>query len=149
MKSALLLYSGFLTAILVVAIICSMISKSAQNDTIEQNLEDSIEYAVKMVQDDRALKYNGGDLEDRNLIGAVTWDTAFGETEDARLKEDFIGYLTANLNPSITKLDVDIYGADSKDGLLSAKVTATFAYPTGTIGKVSAYKTVILDKYVK
>ena len=68
---------------------------------------------------------------------------------DIAFKQDFIMYLSSNIDSRVKTLDVDIYGADADKGLLSVEVTAYFHYPTGVVGDVTSYKTVILDKYKK
>ena len=155
MRISVGIYTGFFSMILLVAIISSIISYTSYSDTVQQNLEESMEFAVQMLRDDYEDFYtvneNFGNY--MNNKGVVVNITAKGSTtgaeKNAKLKNNFIKYLTTNLNSNVTKLDVNIYGADATNGLLSAEVTATFKYPTGNTGTVSCYRTVILDKYLK
>ena len=141
--------------ILLVAIISSIISYTSYSDTVQQNLEESMEFAVQMLRDDYEDFYTvnenfGNYMNNKGVVINITAkDSTTGAEKNAKLKNNFIKYLTTNLNSNVTKLDVNIYGADATNGLLSAEVTATFKYPTGNTGTVSCYRTVILDKYLK
>ena len=159
MRISVGIYTGFFSIILLVAIICSIISYSSYSDTVQQNLDESMELAVQMLRTDAAKKADTSEGFVEYLDGVavgkdtdvdfISEATTKSEELDAQLKENFVKYLTANLNASVTDLEVNIYGADATNGLLSAEVIATFKYPTGNTGTVSCYKTVILDKYLK
>ena len=134
--------------ILLVAIISSIISYTSYSDTVQQNLEESMEFAVQMLRDDATKYYstttNGYAVEQESIDLSP-------EEKNALLKKNFIKYLGQNLSKegNITRLDVNIYGADAVNGLLSAEVIATFKYPTGNEGTVTCYRTVLLDKFLK
>ena len=114
-----------------------------------------MEFAVQMLRDDYEDFYTvnenfGNYMNNKGVVVNITAkDSTTGAEKNAKLKNNFIKYLTTNLNSNVTNLDVNIYGADATNGLLSAEVTATFKYPTGNTGTVSCYRTVILDKYLK
>lgn len=155
MRISVGIYTGFFAMILLVAIISSIISYTSYSDTVQQNLEESMEFAVQMLRDDYEDFYAANSTFAQYMNNkAVDIDIAAkndttGAEKNAKLKNNFIKYLTTNLNSNVTKLDVNIYGADATNGLLSAEVTATFKYPTGNLGTVTCYRTVILDKYLK
>ncbi len=155
MRISVGIYTGFFSMILLVAIISSIISYTSYSDTVQQNLEESMEFAVQMLRDDYEDFYTvnknfGKYMNNKGVVINITAkDSTTGAEKNAKLKNNFIKYLTTNLNSNVTKLDVNIYGADATNGLLSAEVTATFKYPTGNTGTVSCYRTVILDKYLK
>lgn len=155
MRISVGIYTGFFSMILLVAIISSIISYTSYSDTVQQNLEESMEFAVQMLRDDYEDFYTvnenfGNYMNNKGVVINITAkDSTTGAEKNAKLKNNFIKYLTTNLNSNVTKLDVNIYGADATNGLLSAEVTATFKYPTGNTGTVSCYRTVILDKYLK
>lgn len=155
MRISVGIYTGFFSMILLVAIISSIISYTSYSDTVQQNLEESMEFAVQMLRDDYEDFYTvnknfGNYMNNKGVVVNITAkDSTTGAEKNAKLKNNFIKYLTTNLNSNVTKLDVNIYGADATNGLLSAEVTATFKYPTGNTGTVSCYRTVILDKYLK
>ena len=152
--------------ILLVAIISSIISYSSYSDTVQQNLEESMEFAVQMLREDYETYYVAQTdftqyMDNKHVdIDFETGDSATSiEKKNAKFKQNFIKYLTTNLNSNVVSLDVNIYGADAVNGLLSAEVTATYRYPVVTsdeegniipvTGKVSCKRTVILDKYLK
>jgi type II secretory pathway pseudopilin PulG len=160
MRISVAMYAGFFSMILLVAILSSIISYTSYSDTVQQNLEESMEFAVRMLQEDYAEYYTQDTAFNDYLENKVgkgltvsfgSEDTSKTEPErtTAKLKENFVKYLTTNLNANITNLDVKIYGADATTGVLSAEVTATFKYPTGNVGTVSCDRTVIIDKYLK
>ena len=155
MRISVGIYTGFFSMILLVAIISSIIGYTSYSDTVQQNLEESMEFAVQMLRDDYEDFYTvnenfGNYMNNKGVVVNITAkDSTTGAEKNAKLKNNFIKYLTTNLNSNVTKLDVNIYGADATNGLLSAEVTATFKYPTGNSGTVSCYRTVILDKYLK
>ena len=155
MRISVGIYTGFFSMILLVAIISSIISYTSYSDTVKQNLEESMEFAVQMLRDDYEDFYTvnenfGNYMNNKGVVvNIAAKDSTTGAEKNAKLKNNFIKYLTTNLNSNVTKLDVNIYGADATNGLLSAEVTATFKYPTGNTGTVSCYRTVILDKYLK
>lgn len=156
MRAVLLAYVGTVITIILVAIISCITIKSSYMDLIENNLDDSIMFAVRSLQTDRSLLYES-DYYD--FSGSETPHTVAGSNVKRGIdwssssldgfKKDFVDYLTANIDSRVVELDVDFYGADEKNGLLSVKVTGHFVYPFGVTGEVSTYKTVILDKYVK
>ena len=151
MRISVGIYTGFFSMILLVAIISSIISYTSYSDTVQQNLEESMEFAVQMLRDDYEDFYTvnenfGNYMNNKGVVVNITAkDSTTGAEKNAKLKNNFIKYLTTNLNSNVTKLDVNIYGADATNGLLSAEVTATFKYPTGNTGTVSCYRTVILE----
>ena len=153
MRISVGIYTGFFTMILLVAIISSIISYTSYSDTVQQNLEESMEFAVQMLRDDYEDFYAANDtfnkyMDNKELnINIAAKDSTTGAEKNAKLKNNFIKYLTTNLNSNVTKLDVNIYGADATNGLLSAEVTATFKYPSSNL--VTFFVTVILDKYLK
>lgn len=164
MRSTMMLYCGSLVAIITVAIICVIIMQSSYNETLQQQLDDSIELAVEMCRADRAKALtdtDGVDAEADLKFGGVQFQSGAlaGESLSQldKFKADFVKYLTAGLDyqfgvtskAGVKNLDVNIYGANDKTGLLSVNVVATFVYPTGKTDRVSSYKTVILDKQLK
>lgn len=153
MKSATLLYAGVMFLILEVAIICSITSKSAYADSVRQSLEDSIEFSVCMLQEGQSDKVirNTTDEQKSELYASINWQDSWKDdtTDLAEFKKDFVECLVANLDSKVTDIEVNIYGADEKNGLLSVEVTAYFKYLSGQTGSVSCYRTMIINKTEK
>lgn len=149
-----MLYVTVFSTILLVAIISSIISHASYKDLVLTNLDESMEFSIKMLQVNNGVGItsemdSSGNFSDYLGGSTPSSSISFGNTDNANLKSDFIKYLTMNLNQKVDKLDIKIYGADADDGILSAEVIATFTYPSGQQDTVSSYRTVILDKYVK
>ena len=162
MRTAVIAYTGFFTTMMLVAIVTSITSYSSYTELNSRKLDDAIELSVKMLQNDREYQFdgagsvvkeyfqstkvtdsNGNELYDTTVENAV-------ELANNKFKNDFLSYMTSNINSSdIKSLEVNFYGVDAVNGLLSVEVIADFYYPSGNVGRVSTYKTVILDKYVK
>lgn len=173
MRTALIAYVGVFSTILLVAIISTITMKSSYAEVISRSLDDSIEYSVKMIQQDRnSLEYNlnkgnKGDIatpsnatpsnaRKTKVDWGGTWempsesdDVEGKKTRDEEFKQEFVDNLLERIDSRITGLDIDIYGADAEYGLLSVKVTAHFIYPNGVNGEVTSKKTMILDKILK
>lgn len=157
MKTYSLLYVGLIMSIIMVLTISTLTMKSSYAETIRSSLDDSIVYSVKMLQRDHDLvEYDSHgkaiDLPKGYSTSAIVWDNwDIDDQTDAvaKFKNDFVKYLTGNLNARISSVDVDIYGVDVTVGALSVKVTATFEYPSGREDTVETYKTVILNKEIK
>lgn len=169
MRTVIFLYTSFLSTIILVAIISVIISHASYEEVIQQNLEESIEYSMKMLQRDRVYARNGVEGEDDNTGFYGNFNKYMtneslslslpSNTLNAEFKKAFIGYLTSNLDTRVTNLVVDFYGAEENEGLLSVEVTAEFNYPMSAVtsdgtlanvpGSVSVFKTIILEKEVK
>lgn len=174
MRSFALVYVGILMSVFLVVIMCLLTTKSSYADILRSSLDDAMYYAVTMLQSDRlSLTYDdvytsdgtGNMVSAQNVesIGGISFkdadghawypgslvDDEFNTYTDEALKQDFIGYLASRLDSRVTDIEVEFYGADSKNGVISAQVIAYFEYPTGQRDKVTTYKTVILDKEVK
>lgn len=168
MRTAILSYTGAITIILMVACISVITMKISYTERISDSLDTSITYAVSMLQKDRDMvraddAYLGSG--DASIANALTLQTAVDASgnplqytaananeailANEQLKERFISYLVSQLDHSIRHVDVDIYALDASTGLLSARVTATFAYPSGATDTIICDKTVILDRFVK
>ena len=146
MKTASLLYSGFISILLLCAIIISLTVNSSYEDTITTSLDSSLERAITLLQQDKKLLSYEGNIPVNSDIVWNDWQTTSLNEE---FKQDFVNYLVSSLNSKVTDLNVKFYGADSEYGLLSVEVTANFTYPTGHKGTVSSYKTMILNKEQK
>ena len=140
MRSAVLTYIGSLFCLMLVLTLSSITMKASYSESIRQNLDDAILFSVGMLQQDRMLMY---DTSNNQTIVEI------GSSEEDKFKEDFVYYLTKNLDTKVTDIEVDIYGVDTTVGALSVEVRATFDYPNGIQDTVSSYKTVILNKHVK
>jgi hypothetical protein len=83
--------------------------------------------------------------------GEIDWSTTdeVGWANTDQFKNAFIDYLASTIDPRITDLDVNIYGADADNGVLSVEVVATFKYLDGIQSTVSCYRTVILNSTLK
>ena len=181
MRTSVSMFCATLFMLILCSIFYCITSYSSYRDIVQQNLDESIEFSVNMLQKDmkksvaeadkltveHGFGYSETDLDSqltKNSAARVDIheDLPTDEVDDdsvrlkneetnknTALKEDFVKDLTMNLDSTVNRLDVEIYGADASDGLLSVEVTAFFKYPTGNYGTVSSYKTVILDKYVK
>lgn len=151
MKTVGLLYCGMLMIALTVGIICTLTMKSSYAEIVRDNLDDSIVYSVKMLQVDRDMVVYEDSSGTQHKVPQqeLNWNTSMGNDEVAKFKEDFISYLTANLDSRIDKIEVNIYGVDTQVGALSVGVIAEFTYPSGQKDTVESYKTVVLNKYVK
>lgn len=158
MRTAVMMYVGVFATILLVAILSSLVTHTSYRDMIQTNLDESMEFSLKMLQ----VSDSGGVTDEYDKTGefkSYLDGTSYGDNasvslkkgddreNDAKLKEDFLKYLTMNIDSKVTDLQVDIYGADADDGILSAEVTATFMYPSGNKDTVSSYRTIIIDKY--
>lgn len=155
MRSATLLYAGVMFLILEVAIICSITSKSAYADSVRQSLEDAIEFSVCMLQEGQRDRVNenivSGSIASSDLYANVDWQGSWAsDTSDlTEFKKDFVECLVKQLDSKVTSIEVNIYGADEKNGLLSVEVTAYFRYLSGQTGSVSCYRTMIINKIEK
>lgn len=84
MRTTALLYGGVTMTILMVSIICVITMKSSYYEIVYTNLDDSIEYAVKRLQKDRALAdgvNSGGTAYQKNNVAFDTWDKQIAELE--------------------------------------------------------------------
>lgn len=166
MRSALIAYIGMISTIMLVVIISTITMKSTYAEVISRSLDDSIEYSVKMLQNDRdSIEHKLGtpsnatpsNIKPRGKVDwGGTWempdpstDVEGKKTADERFKQDFVDNLLNTIDSRVTGVDIDIYGADAEFGLMSVKVTAYFTYPNGLEGKVESKKTMILDKVLK
>lgn len=155
MKSASLLYAGLMFLILEIAILCSITSKSAYTDSVRQSLEDSIEFSVCMLQEGQNKKVldgmTSGIVNSSDLYASIDWKDSWGTSTDnlTKFKKEFVECLMANLDSKVSSVEVNIYGADEKNGLLSVEVTAEFKYLSGHTGSVSCYRTMIINKSEK
>lgn len=174
MRSVILLYSGLISTVLLVTIICSITMQSSYSESIRQNLDDSVELSVMLLQNDRNIleregnyaEFKRANWEDFVWEDGESWEEAssqlIGSDKDYRtdtslakseandeFKQRFLSYLVANLDSRVEDLEINIYGADALTGLLSVEVIAQFEYPGGKLGTVSTYKTVILNKTLR
>ena len=144
MRSTLLVYTGSLILVILIAIISSLTAYTSYTEIVQQNLDDAVVLSVKMCQDGMDLY-----LDDALTETNYSRNVSFTNDNLSDFKKNFIKYLTYDLNSNVDNIDVDFFGADESNGLLSVRVTAHFRYPTGHEGTVKTTKTVILDKYVK
>lgn len=158
MRTAVIVYSGVMTIILLVAIISVITMKSSYSESIAQSLDDSIEYSVKSLQSDRDDIINYASPSNalstaKRKVNWDNWDTVGDPIDkkeaDEKFKQEFIDNLVSNIDSRINKIDINIYGADAEYGLISVKVIAHFDYPFGKEDKVVSKKTIILNKELK
>lgn len=160
MRTAVISYVGFMTTMLLVVIISIITMKSSYYEIIRQNLDDSLEYTISMIQLDRKLdaESNGGggyaniewsDGDSWSNLGNQTTDKNDRELSNEVMKKKFVEYLASNIDSKVDTLDIEIYGVDAEYGLISAKVTAEFEYPFGAKDEVSVRKTIVLNKEIK
>ena len=168
MRTAVLTYSGVMTIILLVAIISVITIKSSYSELIAQSLDDSIEYSVKSLQNDRdgiidydspsnaiaspsdAIGMNKRDIEWNDWI--IESNPKNKKDVDEKFKQDFVRYLTSKIDSRINDLEINIYGADAEYGVMSVEITAYFDYPFGKTDKtdkVVSKKTIILNRELK
>lgn len=142
MKASILAYSGALIAFIMLLTLSTIIMKSSYIEVVEQNLNDSIEYSIYMLERDRNL------VRDKDNYINSSNELSSWTTEDANdeMKKEFVQYFSENLSANIENVNVHIYGADAEKGVLSVKITADFRYPTGKIGTIETDKTMILNR---
>lgn len=143
MRSMVFVYLSSMITVLLIAMISFITMKSSYMEALESNMDDAIVHSVKMLQADRNEVINSYTLSAMDFSSEVT---------DAQLtdfKQNFVEYLTHHLDERLTHLDVEIFGADDINGMLSVQLTGYYMYPFGVEDSVSTYKTVILDKYLK
>lgn len=145
----MMLYVSLIFTVLLVGALTIILMKSSYADVMRDNLDDSILYSLKMLQVDRDVWMDDWVAKDPMAPRAVTWDSAWVNSDNNQFKQKFISYLTGSIDSRVTSLDVSFYGVDSVNGMLSVEVTANFRYPTGVSGSVTTQKTVILEKEVK
>jgi hypothetical protein len=114
---------------------------------MEDSLEDSVTYAVSMLQAGYATNVESS--LNANPYNTNTSDIDWGSKTPDEFKTEFLNYLAQSIDSRVTDLDVNIYGADSENGVLSVEVTAKFNYVDGKQGEVSCYKTAILNTTLK
>lgn len=173
MRTVVFIYGSFYMMVMLVAIMSIIISRNCYNDAIQMNLEESMEFAMQMlfadyeVVSDEKVDYAslvqdttgyGGSIIKPNKLSLDAFSTE-GYSENSVLKDNeqfkkkFVEYLVANLNNTVTGIEVNIYGADSRDGLLCAEVIASYHYPfqskNSADAKVTCFKTIIIDREVK
>lgn len=148
MRSATLMYAGFMFIILELAILSSVISRSVYNEDMQSSLESSVELSMHMLQEGQAEKI----INESSVIPSSSLYESVNGISDSDLddfKKGFVECLVKNLDSRVDDVTVDIYGADDLHGLLSVEVTAKFEYFSGNQGSVSCYRTMIYDKQLK
>lgn len=107
--------------LLTVLLISCVVAKSNRQYELDTSLNTAIHQTVKVVEDHRySISTN----------------------------EEFIAELNRNLLLQInsdSKIDIIIYDVDYQKGFIDTKVSLSFKYPHGTLGKVSTRKTMIID----
>lgn len=164
MRSALLTYIGVMCSLAMVMIISIITMKSSYYEVIRQSLDDSMEYSISMLQLDRSLGADSLDYDDIQLVGGgyrdINWENnddwvsaSSSSTDklqnDEYFKKRFVEYITSLIDSRVDSLSIDIYGADSEYGVISAEITAEFTYPFGVKDSVSVYKTIILNREIE
>lgn len=159
MRTSVIVYSGVMTIILLVAIISVITMKSSYSELIAQSLDDSIEYSIKSLQNDRdkignyASPSNTTSMVKKDIEWNNDWvveeEPKTKEEADEKFKQDFVRYLTSNIDSRINDIEINIYGADAEFGVISVEITAYFDYPFNKTDKVVSKKTIILDKELK
>lgn len=160
MRTAVISYIGFMTAMIMVVILSIITMKSSYYEIVRQSLDDSLEYTIGMIQVDRKLdaeSEGGGGYADIEWSNGDSWSSLNTQTIDKDdrdlnnevMKKKFVEYLASNVDSKVDTLDIEIYGVDAEYGLISAKVTAEFKYPFGAKDEVSIRKTMVLNKEIK
>ena len=96
MRISVGIYTGFFAMILLVAIISSIISYTSYSDTVQQNLEESMEFAVQMLRDDYEEFYTSNTDFNKYInnkaveINIAAKDDTTGAEKNAKLKNNFI-----------------------------------------------------------
>lgn len=150
MKATVYVVSSSLMTMLTVAIIVTITMKSSYMELVRNSLDEAVEYSIHLLQTDMYEEsvYGAGTLTEEKRT--IHWQNAWNDSEkNEEFKQDFCSYLAANVDSRVRSLDVNIYGADVLNGLLSVEVFATFQYPSGSYDTVSTYKTIILNKTVR
>lgn len=147
MKANVMAYIGLILLLLQVAIICNITAKSSYADSVRTSLDESLERTMSLLTEDSELhmQYVLGSESD-NLYGTVTIEN---EEQLGEFKTKFIRIFAQSLDPKITDLTINFFGADEEKGLLSVEIIADFTYLGGNTGTVSSYKTMIINKTTK
>ncbi len=143
MRSMVFVYLSSMIAVILIAMISFITMKSSYMEALESNMDDAIVHSVKMLQTDRDKGINSLTLREMKFSSDVA------ENELTDFKQNFVEYLAGHLDEKLTHLDVEIFGADDINGMISVQLTGYYMYPFGVEDHVSTYKTVILDKYLK
>ncbi len=150
MRSNVIMYIGLILTILELVVLTNITAQSSYGDSIRGSLENSLERSIYLTRTD-ANEHQVGTLnatESQELYGSDAI-VLKGDMSASDFKSRFVNHLSTDLDPHITKLDVNIYGADEDKGVLSAEVTATYKYIGGKEGRVTVRRTVILNKIKK
>ena len=148
MRTTVIGYVGFFIIMLQLLILSTLVSNTSYQDVMTQSLEDSVDLSISMLQLDFENKLNreinnSESISLDDVKADISWSSEASQMSD--IKKDFIAYMVENLDSRITDINVNIYGADSEDGLLSVEVTAKFKYFDGRPGAVTCYRTAILN----
>lgn len=147
MRTTVIAYVGFITIFLQLLILSTIVSHSAYSSSIEDSLEDSITYAISMLQVGYSENVEGS--LNSNPYEKDASDIIWNSNSPDAFKSMFLSYLTETLDSRITDLNVNIYGADAENGILSVEVKAKFNYIDGKQGTASCYRTAILNTTLK
>jgi hypothetical protein len=150
MKANVLMYMGLIIILLEVVILCNITAKSSYADSIRQSLDESLERTMSLTRVDAEGHFELLDESVQNEItgkGNVTYDGGATGLDD--FKKQFVSILVQDLDPKVTDLEINFFGADAETGLLSVEVVATFNYIGGKTGTVSSYKTIIINRTVQ
>lgn len=147
MRSNVLMYIGLILIVLTSAILLNITAKSAYAEAIRDSVESSLERSMSLVRVDAANHFQMYGLDDK-VYGDVNFSKTTDEAALGKFKSDFVKIFAQDLDPKITNLTINIYGADPESGLLSVEVIADFTYLGGQTGRVNSYKTMILNKSI-
>lgn len=142
MKTTLISYVSFIAIFLQILILSVIISRSVYSQSIEDSLDESITVAMLLTQN----SYKEHIKEYNKIDNKINWNE---ENNLELIKKDFINNLVDNIDSKITDLDINIYAADSENGILSVEVEATYKYLNGLKGKANCYKTLILNSFLE
>ena len=96
--------------------------------------------SIRQVELDNALKSS---ME--NAMTTLLYEEGKPQTEE-KWTSDFIQAFARQIN-SNSDLEIVIIEADMEKGLLSVEATLTWYHPIGTKGRVSSFRTAILEAY--
>lgn len=143
MRATMLGYILTILAIVNIALVCCLFSKSIYKDEVQNDLDNSIELSMELLQQDYEIRLKKNNI---NITTNERLNYVSGQDNLNEMENDFINILTENLNGKVTSLEVNFFKADMDAKILSVEVIAKFNYLDGSEGVVSSYKTMIMDK---
>ena len=104
MRAGVLIYMSAMIAVFMIVILSSLTMRASYADNIQRSLDESIDYSIRLLQldADKVIDEDTTVTKD-NLMGNVS-----GLEGMDTFKQDFVKYLTRNINTRINRIDVNI-----------------------------------------